>query len=236
VPGDLRAGETFRYHFFMPSMDNPQNAGERFMSMFAKQGPNNVVTGIDVLGFVQRLLPFDHCIIASVWLKDVQRLLKMVDPEAFCELLDSGALSFYVDSATTAEIGQTRHNLNLTGRTTRLEDNEFQFVTIRGSDNSERVNTSLHELSRADGFSQSIGRRVAERVEASLLEQKGLTLITEANKDFYRELRSQETPGTRPPPPHGRHKNGSPQKPLSAPAWSRGRWTHRTWSASPRYA
>lgn len=173
-------------------MDVVPNAGERFMCMFAKQGTNNIVTGIDASGFVQRLLLFDHCIIASVWLRDVQRLLGMVDPDAFCELLDTGALSFYMDSATTAEVGQARSTLNFTGRNTRLADNEFQFMTIRGRDEPGHARTSLHDLSQTSGIGQQLARKVADRVETHLLEQRGLEVVTEAHKEFYRELRNSE--------------------------------------------
>jgi hypothetical protein len=115
-------------------LDEPLNISDRVVSMFAKQGAGNEVTGIDPEGLVQRLLLFDHCIIASVWLKDVQRLLRIVDQDAMCELLDSGAMSFYIDSATGGEIEQARSRLNLTGNTSALKDNEFHFVTIRGQD------------------------------------------------------------------------------------------------------
>jgi hypothetical protein len=163
------------------------------MSMFAEQGKNNVVTGIDAEGLVQRLLLFDHCIIASVWLKDVQRLLRVVDPDAMCELLDTGAMSFYIDSATGGEIGQSRSQLNLTGNTSRLKDNEFHFVTIKGQDDPQKVTNAIDELSKTDGVSPTKAKRVAERVEGLILEPKGLVTLSEAYKAFYAELRNQES-------------------------------------------
>lgn len=173
------------------------NISDRFMSMFAEQGANNVVTGIDAEGLVQRLLLFDHCIIASVWLKDIQRLLRIVDPDAMCELLDTGAMSFYIDTATGGEIGQARNQLNLTGNTARLEDNEFHFVTIRGHDDPERVTKAIDGLSKTDGISEAKARRVAERVEGLMLEPKGLVTLSEAYKAFYAELRSPESTALR---------------------------------------
>jgi len=161
--------------------------------MFAEQGANNVVTGIDAEGLIQRLLLFDHCIIASVWLKDIQRLLRIVDPDAMCELLDGGAMSLYIDSATGGEIGQTRSQLNLTGNTTRLKDNEFNFVTIKGQDDPERVNKAIDELYKTDGISPAKAKRVAERVEGLMLEPRGLITLSEAYKAFYAELRTPES-------------------------------------------
>lgn len=172
------------------------NATERLMAMFAKQGPNNVVTGIDVFGFVQRLILFDECIIASVWLKDVQLLLSMVDPGAFCDLLDTGALRFYIDSATTAEIGQARHDMNIMVRgklPKRLDDHEFDFATLRGHNDADKVRNSLSEIARSEILSQSMARKVTERIEAALLEPKGLEVIAEACKGFYSELRNDES-------------------------------------------
>lgn len=169
------------------------NTSERFMSMFAEQGRNNVVTGIDVEGLVQRLLLFDHCIIPSVWLRDVQLLLQRSDPDAFCELIDSGALSFYIDSATAAEVGQSRDQLKLTGNTTRLQDNEFHFVTLKGHDDPERVSRALGDLSKTHGVFPHKAKRVAERVEAFLLEPKGLVTVAEGFKGFYSELRSPDS-------------------------------------------
>jgi hypothetical protein len=169
------------------------NISDRFMSMFAEQIANNVVTGIDAEGLVQRLLLFDHCIVASVWLKDVQRLLRIVDPDAMCELLDSGAMSFYIDSATGGEIGQARSQLNLTGNTSRLKDNEFHFVTIKGHDDPERGTNAIDELSKTDGVSPAKAMRVAERVEGLMMEPKGLVTLSEAYKAFYAELRTPES-------------------------------------------
>jgi hypothetical protein len=163
------------------------------MSMFAKQGAGNEVTGIDTEGLVQRLLLFDHCIIASVWLKDVQRLLRIVDQDAMCELLDSGAMSFYIDSATGGEIGQARSRLNLTGNTSALKDNEFHFVTIKGQDDPARVIAAIDALSKSDGVPPAKARKVAERVESLMLEPKGLVTLSEAYKAFYAELRSPES-------------------------------------------
>jgi hypothetical protein len=174
-------------------LDQPLNISDRFMSMFAKQGAGNEVTGIDTEGLVQRLLLFDHCIIASVWLKDVQRLLRIVDQDAMCELLDSGAMSFYIDSATGGEIGQARSRLNLTGNTSALKDNEFHFVTIKGQDDPARVIAAIDALSKSDGVPPAKARKVAERVESLMLEPKGLVTLSEAYKAFYAELRSPES-------------------------------------------
>ena len=63
------------------------------MAPFAKQDSHNEVVGIDAEGFVQRLLLFDHCIIPSIWLKDVQRLLRVVEPDALCELIRAKRLT-----------------------------------------------------------------------------------------------------------------------------------------------
>ncbi len=168
----------------------PTTISDRFMSMFAQQDLDNTVTGIDAQGLVQRLLLFDHYILASVWLKDVQLLLRIVDPDALCELLDGGAMSFHIDTAMAAEIGQARNNLDLTGNTSRLEDHEFNFATIKGKDDVEKTRKALDELSKTDGISSTKARKVAERVEGLMLKPKGLAILSEAYKGFYEELRS----------------------------------------------
>src|SRR5690348_200486 len=104
------------------------------MASFAKQATDNTVIGIDVEGLIQRLMLFEHCIIPSIWMKDIQMLMRIVDPEALCELLDSNAISFYIDSATIAEIGQARSQLNFTGNDAHLQDNEFSFSILKGRD------------------------------------------------------------------------------------------------------
>jgi len=161
--------------------------------MFAEQSKDNVVTGIHAEAFVQRLLLFDHCIIPSVWLRDVQLLLQRSDPDALCRLIESGALSFYIDSATGAEIGQARSQLNLSGNITRLNDNEFHFVTLKGHDDSERVIKAIDDLSRTQGVPAQKAKKVAEHVEATLLEPKGLAVVAEGFKSFYAELRSPDS-------------------------------------------
>jgi hypothetical protein len=102
------------------------------MAPFAKQRRDNKVIGFDAEAFVQRLILFDRYIIPSIWLKDIQLLLRAVEPEALCELIDSGAISFYIDSATAVEIGQARSGLKLTGNNTHLKDNEFSFFYDQG--------------------------------------------------------------------------------------------------------
>lgn len=160
------------------------------MAPFAKQGPGNKVIGIDAEGLIQRLLLFDHCIVPSIWLQDIQLLLKIVEPEALCELMDEGALSFYIDSSTAAETGQARSGLNLTGNVTRLNDNEFSFSTIRVSNEAQKVKQAIHHLAQTEGVTKASAFSVAERVEARMLEPKGLQILSESFKAFHRDLRN----------------------------------------------
>jgi hypothetical protein len=141
------------------------------MAPFAKQGSNNKVIGIDVEGLVQRLMLFEHCIIPTIWLKDIQMLLRMVDPEALCELIDSSVISFYIDSATVAEMGQARSKLNLTGNSSLLRDNEFSFSTIKGTDDPLKTTQAISELAVTQGVAKVHATAVAERVEAAMLDQ-----------------------------------------------------------------
>lgn len=163
------------------------------MALFAKQRHDNTVIGIDAEGLIQRLLLFDHCIVPSIWLKDVQLFLRMVDPVAFCELIDAKALSFYIDTSTAVEMGQARSGLNLTGNTKHLKDNEFSFATIRGQDDVERRKKSIDELARTEGLTKKHALDVAERVEAALLQPKGLEIYAESFKAFFRDLRAQDS-------------------------------------------
>ena len=164
------------------------------MAPFAKQDRHNAVIGIDAEGLVQRLLLFDHCIIPSIWLKDVQRLLRVVEPDALCELIDSNGISFYMDSATAGETGQARSGLNLTGNSTHLRDNEFSFSTIRGTNEPKRVEEAIADFARTDGVSKVHARRVAERVEAAMIVPRGLEIHADSFKEFYRDLRAKDSP------------------------------------------
>lgn len=173
------------------SMDSKQvHLSDRFMAPFAKQGLDNKVIGIDLEGLVQRLMLFEHCIIPTIWLKDIQILLRMVDPEALCELIDSNVVSFYIDSATVAEMGQARSKLNLTGNTSLLRDNEFSFSTIKGRDDTHKTTQAINELAETPGVMKAQAIAVAERVEAAMLEPKGLEILKEAFRSFYEDLRS----------------------------------------------
>jgi len=160
------------------------------MAPFAKQGSGNEVIGIDAAGLVQRLMLFEHCIIPTIWLKDIQILLRMVDPEALCDLIDSNTISFYIDSATVAEMGQARSKLNLTGNISPLKDNEFSFSTVKGRDDPLKTKQAISELSMTPGVSKTHATAVAERVEAAMLEPKGLEILKESFRNFYEDLRS----------------------------------------------
>jgi hypothetical protein len=163
------------------------------MAPIAIQGPHNEVTGVDAEGLVQQLLLFDHCIIPSIWLEDVQHLLRVAEPRALCELIDSHAISFYIDSATAAETGQARSGLGLTGNTTHLRDNEFSFSTIKVRDDPGKVKRSINALAITEGVSRADAASVAERVEASLFAPKGLEVHAAAFKEFYRDLRDKDS-------------------------------------------
>jgi hypothetical protein len=102
-------------------------------------------------------------------------------------------MSFYIDSATGGEVGQARSQLNLTGNTSRLKDNEFHFVSIKGHDDPRRVTSAIDELSKTDGISPAKAKMVAERVEGLMLEPKGLVTLSEAYTAFYAELRASES-------------------------------------------
>lgn len=91
------------------------------------------------------------------------------------------------------EIGQARSGLNLTGNIKHLKDNEFSFATIRGQDDAERRRKSIDELARTEGLTKKHALNVAERVEAALLEPKGLQIHAESFKEFFRDLRSQDS-------------------------------------------
>jgi hypothetical protein len=172
-------------------MDSKQlHLSDRFMAPFAKQGLDNKVVGIDLEGLVQRLMLFEHCIIPTIWLKDIQILLRMVDSDALCELIDSDVVSFYIDSATVAEMGQARSKLNLTGNTSLLRDNEFSFSTIKGRDDTLKTTQAINELSETPGVMKAQATAVAERVEAAMLKPRGLEILKEAFRDFYVDLRS----------------------------------------------
>lgn len=176
----------------MPTEGQHRELTERFMAPFAKQGPGNKVIGIDAEGLIQRLLLFDHCIVPTIWLEDIQLLLRIVEPEALCELMDEGAISFYIDSSTAAETGQARSSLNLTGNVTRLNDNEFSFSTIRSANEAQSVKAAISNLARTEGVSKASAFSVAERVEASMLEPKGLQILAESFKAFRGDLRTED--------------------------------------------
>lgn len=173
-------------------MDHNQqrNISERFMAGFALQKSNNDVYDVDLLGFVQRLLLFDHCIIPTIWLKDLEMLMRSVKPSDLAALIQSGAMSFYIDSATAAEMGQARAGLNLSGNITRLQDNEFHFVTLRGKDDYSKVRESISQLACAEGVHVSDARAVADLVDENLLEPRGLEITADAFHGFYADLRS----------------------------------------------
>lgn len=166
------------------------NLSERFMAPFAMQASNNEVVGIDAFSLVQRLMLFDHCIIQSIWLRDIQLLLRSVDADALCDLIDAKAFSIYIDSATAGETGQAHRGLNLTGNTTHLQDNEFLFSTLKGKNDPEKVKQAINDLASTEGISRNQAKSVAERIEAAILEPKGLELHAKVFKEFYSDLRS----------------------------------------------
>lgn len=162
---------------------------DRFMGCFAIQANDNSVIGIHAGSLVRSLLLFEQCIMATIRLDDVLELLRYVSPNSLIELIQSGALQFYFDSSTAAEIGGARHSLNLTGNTAPLKTNEFSFCIIKGHDKNEFAK-ALNRIETHPSLAPADRSRLAQTIETALLPEHGRPIHEASFRDFYADLRS----------------------------------------------
>lgn len=151
------------------------------MAPFAIQANDNSVTGIAKAEFIKNLLLFEHLLIPTVWLDDMRILARHCDINDLNELLETGALSFHLESVTTGETGQLDFLHRADGKP-KLLPNEFEISILKGRNDNERKKQKLDALASAPELPKADREALASSIESRFVEPQEFLLHSEAHK------------------------------------------------------
>jgi hypothetical protein len=150
------------------------------------------VTSLDVAAFVRRLLLFDHYVLQSNGLKELEKLVAVFGVSGTLAILESGAVSIQLEPVTIGQTGQTDLQIRRE-RGGLLPLCSLGLASLTIANPQEHIEKAIHNATAALQFSSrersqlrkairarirrvsmQIGPKTLEQTQADLLQHHGL--------------------------------------------------------------